>query len=379
MERAELIFIPSPMMGHIAQAIELAQTIITRFHHLSATILIINHPLDPIATTFAHTLDSSARFRIRFIHLPPADPAPTWSYETPGALLDLVINHHKPHVKDAIQSASGPLQIPIAAFVVDMFCTPMIDVANELGLPTYVFFTSGAAFLDLMLHFQSLTDELGRDLTALTRSCTELVIPSFANPVPTRVLPAVLVDEHKWLPRFLLYARRYREAKGIIVNTFSELESHAVGSFDGRTNTPPIFPVGPLLNRAQTNHDRQSEIMNWLDGQPASSVLFLCFGTMGGFHGEQVKEIANGLEMAGRRFIWSLRRPSPKGKTGFASEGIREVMDGEGEVRKKVMEMREKSRVAVRKNGSSYKNLERLVDELMESKGQNSIAQLYHG
>ncbi|KAE8703902.1 UDP-glycosyltransferase 71B2 [Hibiscus syriacus] len=48
--------------------------------------------------------------------------------------------------------------------------------------------------------------------------------------------------------------------------------------------------------------------MQWLDEQPPSSVVFLCFGSAGSFSTDQVKEIAYALEQSGHRFLWSLRR-----------------------------------------------------------------------
>ncbi|KAK1394069.1 hypothetical protein POM88_013125 [Heracleum sosnowskyi] len=38
----------------------------------------------------------------------------------------------------------------LGGFVIDMFCTPMIDVANEFNVPAYVFFISGVASLSLI-------------------------------------------------------------------------------------------------------------------------------------------------------------------------------------------------------------------------------------
>lgn len=43
-----------------------------------------------------------------------------------------------------------------------MTCTAMIDVANEFGLPTYVFYASGAFMLGLQLHLQSLRDDFDK-------------------------------------------------------------------------------------------------------------------------------------------------------------------------------------------------------------------------
>ncbi|KAK4277683.1 hypothetical protein QN277_015643 [Acacia crassicarpa] len=54
--------------------------------------------------------------------------------------------------------------------------------------------------------------------------------------------------------------------------------------------------------------------MEWLDNQPPLSVLFLCFGSKGYFDEQgQVTEIARALERSGVRFVWSLRKPPPKG------------------------------------------------------------------
>ncbi|KAL6205943.1 hypothetical protein ACLB2K_023195 [Fragaria x ananassa] len=49
--------------------------------------------------------------------------------------------------------------------------------------------------------------------------------------------------------------------------------------------------------------------MKWLDDQPSSSVVFVCFGSMGSLTGPKVRELAIGLEWAKVRFLWSLREP----------------------------------------------------------------------
>jgi len=45
--------------------------------------------------------------------------------------------------------------------------------------------------------------------------------------------------------------------------------------------------------------------------------------------------------------------------------GIKRLMDGENEVREKVKEMRKKSKMAVMENGSSYRSLGALIEELV--------------
>ncbi|KAK2990951.1 hypothetical protein RJ640_013978 [Escallonia rubra] len=200
-----------------------------------------------------------------------------------------------------------------------MFCSCMLDLANEFGLPTYVFFTSNAGFLGFMLHLQTLRDRHNLDITEYKDSDSELDIPSFTIPVPAKVFPSRLLDKEREPDVFISILGRLREAKGIMVNTFAELESHAIKSLSDSDDIPPIYPVGPILNINRDKRDDDVALI-WLDNQPKYSVVFLCFGSMGSFDADQVLEIAHALERSGHRFLWSLRWPQPKGKMGFPSE-----------------------------------------------------------
>lgn len=82
-----------------------------------------------------------------------------------------------------------------------------------------------------------------------------------------------------------------------------------------------MYHVGPIIkltNSESTSQGQKSNepIISWLDSQPPSSVVFLCFGSMGSFDPEQVTEIACALELSGKRFLWCLRRPSQEKETG---------------------------------------------------------------
>ena len=187
----------------------------------------------------------------------------------------------------------------------------MVDVVEELGVPTYLFFTSSAAFLGLVLHFQSLEDEDQKEIPELVKTGMDFTIPCFANPVPITVLPKLAIIMEYWSSGVLLLVRAYRRTKGIIVNTFADLETYAIQSFSinsssyGNSGLPPIYPVGPILSRSQIktqSTNDNSELMNWLDCQPENSVVFLCFGSAGAFQSDQVHEIAYGLEQSGYRF-----------------------------------------------------------------------------
>ncbi|KAF8390877.1 hypothetical protein HHK36_023176 [Tetracentron sinense] len=467
MKNVKLVFFPLMGIGHLVSTVEFAKHLLIRDARFSITVLTMTAPF---ANTRAYTESVAASVAgIQFIYLPQVNLPAGPETQSPVAFLSLFIENHKPYVKhtilENISSESKSDSLQLAGLVVDLFTTTMIDIANELGIPAYLYFTSGAAMLGLMLHLQTLHAENATDLKDYMG---ELVIPSFLNSVPPLVLPQGLLDKKgSGYPWYLYHARRFKETKGIIVNTFSELEPHAVNSF----SDPAIYSVGPVLDlqggptHSQSDRAGHDKIMKWLDKQPPSSVIFLCFGSYGAFGSAQVKEIAMGLERSGYRFLWSLRRPSSAGfnspsdyknldevlpegflertagkglvcgwtpqvavlahhaiggfvshsgwnsvlesiwfgvpiavwplyaeqklnafelvkELGLAVEireggdmvvvaeeverGVRSVMDGDNEVRKRVKKMGEKSRKAVMEGGSSFASLGRLIEDLME-------------
>ncbi|KAM5580175.1 putative UDP-glucose flavonoid 3-O-glucosyltransferase 3 [Rosa sericea] len=325
---AELVFIPCAGVGHLISTVEIAKLLVSREDHLFITVLVMKAPFDSkgndACTEYCIT---QATDRIKFINLPQPDV--DFLNMTRINFRKSFFESHRPYVRDAVTKllagSSGSSTPGLAGFVIDMFCTTMIDVANEFGVPTYIFFTSNAGFLGLVFHLQMIHDDHDVDIADLKDSDSELVLPSFVNPVPIKALPSILLEKEEAIP-FLNYARRFRETKGILINTFSDLEPHALRSLDSYGKIPPVYPVGPLLKgKSDDNNPGGSdqagrEILKWLDDQLPSSVVFLCFGSMGSFGEDQVKEIACALEQSGHLFLWSIRCPPPKGKITHPSD-----------------------------------------------------------
>ncbi|XP_074294339.1 anthocyanidin 3-O-glucosyltransferase 2-like [Silene latifolia] len=318
MTKTELVFVPTPGMGHLLSTVEFAKLIVQINPDISILVLIY-HGVQEF-TKIQSYIDSQSREldsnQFTFITLPPPSNPPD---PTDPTFHGNVIQAQHPLVKKAVQDRESKP----AAFVLDLLNASMIDVANELDIPSYIYFTSGANFLHIMLHFQRVADEQGIDaVTGLTddpESVSDL--PGFMNPVPTKVLPLVFLDkDNVWPSSFFNLARKFREAKGILVNSFMELESFTILSLQNQDNIPTIYPVGPILtleNRGDCKPSNDEEcIINWLDGQPKASVVFLCFGSGGSFNAEQVKEIADGVDRSGHRFLWSLRKPVQVGISG---------------------------------------------------------------
>ena len=96
-------------------------------------------------------------------------------------------------------------------------------------------------------------------------------------------------------------------AEFIICNSFYEIELPVFAY------APKILPVGPLLTGQRfgkpAGHfwSEDTTCMVWLDEQPASSVIYVAFGSFTIFNRRQFQELALGLELSGRPFLWVVR------------------------------------------------------------------------
>nr|XP_008384820.2 UDP-glycosyltransferase 71K1-like [Malus domestica] len=331
MKKVELVFIPAPGAGHLVPTLQFAKRLIDRNDRISITILAIQSFYPTTLSSYTKSIAASEP-RIRFIDVPqPQYRPPQEMYKSRAKIFSLYIESHVPSVKKIItnlvsSSANSSDSIRVAALVVDLFCVSMIDVAKELNIPSYLFLTSNTGYLAFMLNLPILHEKN----QIAEESDPDWSIPGIVHPVPPRVLPVALTDGS--CSAYIKLASRFRETRGIIVNTFVELETHAITLFSNDDRVPSLYPVGPVIDlddgQAHSNLDQaqRDKIIKWLDDQPQKSVVFLCFGSMGSFGAEQVKEIALGLEQSGQRFLWSLRMPSPKGTVPSDCSNLEEVL-----------------------------------------------------
>ncbi|KAM0842000.1 hypothetical protein ACQ4PT_058657 [Festuca glaucescens] len=76
----------------------------------------------------------------------------------------------------------------------------------------------------------------------------------------------------------------------------------------------PVVPLGLLPPSLQggrgVSKNGDDAVVRWLHEQPAKSVVYVALGSEVPLRADQVHELALGLELAGTRFLWALRKPS---------------------------------------------------------------------
>ncbi|XP_031495249.2 UDP-glycosyltransferase 88B1-like [Nymphaea colorata] len=314
-----VVLFPTTGAGHLVAMIELAKRFRHHSHTLSITVFLIQDPFSSSPATAAPTSlhvksVASSDLNINFIDLSAVEPPE--GAEGLARLL-IYIDKLKPLVSEALSSLSSTTTI--SAFVLDMFCVTMTDVAAELRIPAYVFFTGAAAAVGGVLYRPTLDRMYQQDLKDLKEP---IEIPGWPLLPPSALPQPIQSKKYPTYKLLLEAARRYPQLEGILVNTFSELEPQAMEALakglcvpDGRT--PPVHTVGPLLGLAAAPEKSDHECIKWLDQQPTSSVVFLCFGSLGSFTKEQIGEMARGVELSGHRFLWSVREQPGEVRGGF--------------------------------------------------------------
>ncbi|KAL6320858.1 hypothetical protein AAG906_008858 [Vitis piasezkii] len=316
-----VVLYPSPGMGHLISMVELGKLILKHHPSFSITIFIVTPPYNTGSTAPYLARVSSTIPSITFHHLPTISlPLDSFSSPNHETLAFELLRLNNPNIHQALVSISN--NSSVRALIVDCFCTAALSVAAQLNIPFYYFFTSGACCLASFLYLPFIHQQTTKSFKDLN---THLHIPGLP-PVPASDMAKPILDrEDKAYELFVNMSIHLPRSAGIIVNTFEALEPRAVKTIldglcvlDGPTS--PIFCIGPLI----AADDRSGggggggggsgipECLTWLESQPKRSVLFLCFGSLGLFSEEQLKEIAVGLERSGQRFLWVVRSPPSK-------------------------------------------------------------------
>ncbi|KAL5582178.1 hypothetical protein UlMin_014620 [Ulmus minor] len=140
-------------------------------------------------------------------------------------------------------------------------------------------------------------------------------------------MPALETSELPWLlgnnptsQKFVFeYSGRFIQGCKLtdwwLCNTTYNLDSAALSLF------PKLLPIGPLNMANQAIEHRSqaqfwaedSSCLNWLDQQAPSSVIYVAFGSITVHDQTQFDELALGLELTGKPFLWVVRPGFTKG------------------------------------------------------------------
>ncbi|XP_017972984.1 PREDICTED: UDP-glycosyltransferase 88A1 [Theobroma cacao] len=322
MEEAVVLY-PTPPIGHLRATVELGKALLSHQPSLSIHVLIATPPYQADATAPYIAAVSSTMPSITFHKLPKVTLPPSSNVANHEDLTFEILRLNNSNVLQALVSISKKYKVQ--ALIMDFFISTAFKVATDLNIRPYYFYTSCAGSLASFIYLPTLhrnTTKSFKDLNVL------LDIPG-VPPIPAKDMAKPILDRtEKAYEFFFDVSKNMPKSAGIINNTFEALEPRVIKAIcDGLCvpdgPTAPLYCIGPLISSVDERRSRGNpgdsvaECLTWLDSQPSKSVVYLCFGSLGLFPREQLREIAVGLERSGQRFLWVVRNP-PSGSLGVA-------------------------------------------------------------
>jgi hydroquinone glucosyltransferase len=175
-------------MGHLIPFAELARRLVSD-HGLAATLLFASATSPPSGQYLAVAAAVPDAVDLVALPAPPPDALPASAPER--ARVELAVASNLPRVRELMARAlAAGGDAPLAALVVDMVGVPARGVAEEMGVPFYMFFTSPWMTLSLLLHLPGIdaarAGEEHRDATEPIRlpGC----VPIHAHELPASML-----------------------------------------------------------------------------------------------------------------------------------------------------------------------------------------------
>ncbi|RCV41785.1 hypothetical protein SETIT_9G163000v2 [Setaria italica] len=275
-----IVIFPWLAFGHLLPYLELAELLASRDHRVSFISTPGNiarlPPLRPAAAPRVESSTSSCRHSTASPHTSPSSWAPLAPTSDRG-----------PTVSSSIASSTGPPP-PLAV---------EHKVPSAMLLPSAAYLATSQNLHESKRSPQHLSNH-GGDMSIAQRFFLTLERCTFA------VIRSCIEWEPEFLPQVASLLRK------------------------------PVLPLG-LLPPSPDDGGRvngEDAAVRWLDAQPPSSVVYVALGSEVPLRVEQVHELALGLELAGTRFLWALRKPSgvSDDDAGILPPGFYERTQGQG-------------------------------------------------
>ncbi|KAG1341973.1 UDP-glycosyltransferase 83A1 [Cocos nucifera] len=216
-----------------------------------------------------------------------------------------------------IQRSNESADDKITCMIIDQTVAWALKVAKKMGLRAAAFWPASAAFLATTLSIPKLIEDGVIDAEGIAKQQMFQLDPNMPPMDTSHLMWTGFSDpelQQRAFNHIVNNTRAMEIAEPIICNSFKEIELPAF------THAPNIIPVGPLLTGEWFGKPighfwpEDATCMAWLDEQPANSVIYVAFGSSTIFNQIQFQELALGLELSGRTFLWAVR-PDPTSET----------------------------------------------------------------
>ncbi|KAH0878199.1 hypothetical protein HID58_065593, partial [Brassica napus] len=260
-----IAIIPSPGVGHLIPLAEFAKRLVDH-HRFTVTFIF---PGESSPSSSQRSILNSLPSSITSVYVHPVDLSDLPSTAGIETRISLTVTRSNPALRELSRRFSSSIYLaPMrSTWPMSSTCRPYIFLPIKR---------------QCLVVFASLARNVVVDLTEPIKipGCVPITGKDLSEPCQVRS-----DDTYKWL---LHNAKRFREAEGILLNSFVDLKPNAIKALQEPAPDKP--PVGPLVNTGSSYANGKDEC----ESVELSRV-------------SQLNELALGLAESGKQFIWSNR------------------------------------------------------------------------
>ncbi|KAM3260363.1 hypothetical protein ACQJBY_051554 [Aegilops geniculata] len=307
MAKGHVLVLPMPCQGHVVPLMELSHRLVD--HGFEVTF--VNTDVDHALVLAAMAPDGGAA--LRGIHLAsiPDGLAGDEDRKDLNKLIDAYSRHMPGYLERLVGEMEAAGRPRVKWLVGDVNMGWSFEVAKRLGIRVASFWPASAACLAIMLKIpQLIQDGVLNDKGWPEREETLQLAPGMP-PLHTSLMSwnnaGAPEGQHIIFDLVCRNNKLNDLAEMTVCNSFQEAEAGAFKLF------PTILPIGPLFADGEFQKPvgnflpEDARCLKWLDARPDGSVVYVAFGSMAIFDPRQFQELAEGLELAGRPFLWVVR------------------------------------------------------------------------
>ncbi|KAK6155021.1 hypothetical protein DH2020_009269 [Rehmannia glutinosa] len=331
MGRPHVLAIPYPAQGHVIPLMELAQCLAKDGIKVTFVNTEFNHKRIVKALSQTGNINES----IQLASIP--DGLEPWEDRNDLGKLTVAMLKVMPEKLEAlIEKINETESDKIVCVITDYGMGWALELANKLGIKRAAFVPTAVALLALAINAQKLVDEgiIDSDGTPLKHQMIQLS-PDTPAMSTLNLVWTCMGDFTTQKVIFHSISQNITSAKladWILCNSSYELERGAL------TLVPNCLPIGPLLasNRLgkSAGHfwPEDSASLAWLDQQPANSTIYVAFGSFTVFDQTQFQELALGLELTNRPFLWVVRQDMTQDNDKAYPKGFKDSVKNRGKL-----------------------------------------------
>ncbi|KAL2523039.1 UDP-glycosyltransferase 83A1 [Forsythia ovata] len=302
-----VLAIPYPAQGHVIPLMEVSQWLVKQ----GIKVTFVNTELNHKRVVKALSETENTQEMVNLVSIP--DGLEPWEDRNElGKLTEAISNVMPEKLLDLIEKINGTESDKITCVIADYGMGMALELAEKLGMKRVAFCPAAAAMLALVNNCPKLTEDgiIDSDGRVLKKQMFQLspTMPVMNSETLVWTCIGDLATQKIMFDTIINNNILAKVADWSICNTSYELEPAALALI------PNLKPIGPLLANNRLGKSvghfwaQDSACLEWLDQQPLQSVIYVAFGSFTVFNETQFQELALGLELTNRPFLWVVRQ-----------------------------------------------------------------------